>query len=125
MLSHVYRNSQVGSVSLDPGFIRAHSSTTIPCQLMLTVDSFSSYIGWLVKDLQAGKLVMKTNTIIPGKASILGGLIKKHVAIVSLCRITIGFPDMIHCQHYRHDKIHKKKEHKISTKAVGQHTCTF
>ncbi|KAK4359528.1 hypothetical protein RND71_021757 [Anisodus tanguticus] len=62
----MYRSNQVGEVNLDP--------------------------GWLIKDIQAGKLVLKTKTIIPGQASIFRELIKKHVQIASACQITIGFP---------------------------------
>ncbi|KAI4365585.1 hypothetical protein MLD38_021556 [Melastoma candidum] len=89
----IYRGRQVGEAEMPPGTVPAMKSTTVNSKLVLQMEKMAADMGNVVSDVLAGKIVMSSNTTIPGRITVLK-IIRKHVVTTSECQFVIGIPSM-------------------------------
>lgn len=89
----IYRGRQVGEADLPPGTVPAMQSSKVTSKLVLQMEKMAADMGNVVSDVLAGKIVMSSQTTIPGRITALK-IIKKHVVTTSECQFTIGIPSM-------------------------------
>ncbi|KAI4374248.1 hypothetical protein MLD38_012262 [Melastoma candidum] len=78
---------------MPPGTVPAMKSTTVNSKLVLQMEKMAADMGNVVSDVLAGKIVMSSNTTIPGRITVLK-IIRKHVVTTSECQFVIGIPSM-------------------------------
>jgi hypothetical protein len=89
-----YRGGQVGSAELDPGRVPSRGDGEVRLALTVQADRLATDLPQLLADVEAGSVAMQASTRIPGRVSILGGLIKRHAVAYSDCSFVFGVPEM-------------------------------
>jgi hypothetical protein len=89
-----YRGAQVGSAEIVPGRIPSRGDGDVRLALTLQADRLASDLAQLLRDVEAGSVPMESSTRIPGRVSILGGLIKRHAVAYSHCNFVFGVQEM-------------------------------
>ncbi|CAL4904520.1 unnamed protein product [Urochloa decumbens] len=89
-----YRGAHVGDAEIDPGRIPSRGDGEVKLALTVQADRLADDLAQLVADVESGSVAMEASTRIPGRVSILGGLIKRHAVAYSDCSFVFGVPDM-------------------------------
>ncbi|CAN6357423.1 unnamed protein product [Urochloa humidicola] len=82
-----YRGAHVGDAEIDPGRIPSRGDGEVNLALTVQADRFAA-------DVESGSVAMEASTRIPGRVSILGGLIKRHAVAYSDCSFVFGVAEM-------------------------------
>ncbi|CAN6339404.1 unnamed protein product [Urochloa humidicola] len=89
-----YRGAHVGDAEIDPGRIPSRGDGEVNLALTVQADRFAADLAQLVADVESGSVAMEASTRIPGRVSILGGLIKRHAVAYSDCSFVFGVAEM-------------------------------
>ncbi|CAN6373883.1 unnamed protein product [Urochloa humidicola] len=89
-----YRGAHVGDAEIDPGRIPSRGDGEVTLALTVQADRFAADLAQLVADVENGSVAMEASTRIPGRVSILGGLIKRHAVAYSDCSFVFGVAEM-------------------------------
>ncbi|GJN07140.1 hypothetical protein PR202_ga24942 [Eleusine coracana subsp. coracana] len=91
-----YRGAHVGSAEIDPGRIPSRGDGEVTLALTVQADRIlAGDLGQLVDDVVGtGAMPLEANTRIPGKVSILGGIIKRRAVAYSDCKFVFGVAEM-------------------------------
>ncbi|CAN6362093.1 unnamed protein product [Urochloa humidicola] len=90
----LYRGAHVGDAEIDPGRIPSRGDGEVKLALTVQADRLAADLAQLVADVESGAVAMEASTRIPGRVSILGGLIKRHAVAYSDCSFVLGVADM-------------------------------
>ncbi|CAN6325640.1 unnamed protein product [Urochloa humidicola] len=89
-----YRGAHVGDAEIDPGRIPSRGDGEVNLALTVQADRLAADLAQLVADVESGSVAMEASTRIPGRVSILGGLIKRHAVAYSDCSFVFGVAEM-------------------------------
>ncbi|CAN6348815.1 unnamed protein product [Urochloa humidicola] len=90
----LYRGAHVGDAEIDPGRIPSRGDGEVKLALTVQADRLAADLAQLVADVESGAVAMEASTRIPGRVSILGGLIKRHAVAYSDCSFVFGVAEM-------------------------------
>nr|CAD1817445.1 unnamed protein product [Ananas comosus var. bracteatus] len=88
-----YRGAAVGDAAVEPGRIPSHGTGLVRLTLTVEADRFAAQLGNLLGDVLAGQIPLDSETVIPGRVTILG-FIKRHAVARSECHVDVGIPDL-------------------------------